>query len=103
MTELLTALAELLRREREAALAGDLEALEELQSEKREAVDALLEAAPDDPDAIEALAVDARANVVLIRQLVGIHRALAGLEPSGYGADGRSQPPHAAGATRGVL
>ena len=103
MSDSVRDLADLLAREREAVLAADLERLTDLQDEKRTVLDrAIAEGAVDDAT-FQHLAEVARANIVLIRQLVTIHRALAGLEPASYGADGRAAhgmpPPHA----RGVL
>ncbi|MFK7988966.1 MAG: hypothetical protein AB8I08_23310 [Sandaracinaceae bacterium] len=85
------ALADLLARERAAALDADLDALEAIQDEKR----ALFEEVGSftDGPAFQHLSQVARANVGLIRQLVALHRALAGVDAvgGGYGSDGREQ------------
>ena len=95
-------LSDLLSRERAAALAADLDALETLQIEKR----VLLDRGIDTNDrAYPSLMRVARANVGLIRQLAALHRALAGIDTSpSYGSDGRehdSIPPPS--FTRAVL
>lgn len=97
-------LAELLAREREAAIVADIDLLEVLQDEKRELLDLAYAEETDEP-ALHHLAEMARANVVLIRQLVTLHRALAGIDAvPGYGADGRERTsPHGAVITRRVL
>lgn len=104
MSEASRALADLLRRERAAALQADVEALEVLQEEKRELLARVEREGGIDGPTFEHLAEVAKANLVLIRQLVALHRALAGLAPGGYGADGREQsafPPPS--VRRGVL
>lgn len=85
------ALADLLAEERAAALGADLERLEAIQVEKRALFDAVGSFAED--PAFQHLSQVARANVGLIRQLVALHRALAGVDAvgGGYGADGREQ------------
>jgi len=89
MADLARALSDLLARERQAALHADVDALEALQADKRALLDEAERAGAIDTPAFERLATVARSNLGLIRQLVGLHRALAGIEPAAYGADGR--------------
>jgi len=89
MTELARALGELLARERQAALLADVDALEALQADKRALLDEAERAGALDTPSFERLAAVARSNLGLIRQLVGLHRALAGMPPPAYGADGQ--------------
>ena len=84
MDDLLQELGDVLDRERQAALGADVACLEGPRFRR--------------------LAEIARANVGLIRQLVLLHRALAGVDAQGaYGADGREQAPEGPRLTRGVL
>ena len=70
-------LARLLDEEREAAKAANLERLVELQEAKRAAVESLGAIPPSDEEH-SALAIAARENLVLIRHLASMYRALAG-------------------------
>ena len=89
MTDLARALSDLLARERQAALHADVEALETLQTEKRQLLDEAERTGALETPAFDQLARVARSNLGLIRQLVSLHRALAGLPPAAYGANGR--------------
>jgi len=91
MTDLARDLADLLARERASALRADLDDLEQVQADKRALFDRAEREGGIESAAMQRLSEIARANVGLIRQLVTLHRALAGLPPSGYGQDGRQQ------------
>jgi len=83
----------LLDAERAAALAADVDALAELQAQKREAIRDLEAERPTEQ--AQALIVrKARANVGLLRQLAELHHALLTGEARGpvtYGPDGTTQ------------
>lgn len=90
--------SDLLELERNAALAADLALLEELQEKKRGIVDELAGAGLPAAE-LDALFKSARRNLALLRNLVDIHRELAGANrPSTYDASGRSA--HATMQTR---
>ncbi len=96
MTDLARAMETLLARERASALRADVEDLELVQEDKRALLDRAAREGGFAPGVLEELGDRARANVGLIRQLVSLHRALAGLSPSGYRPDGRqrdTEPP----------
>lgn len=81
----------LLEHERVAAISADLAALEALQGEKS-ALLTELERAALSPEARDALFTRARRNLSLMRNLVDIHRELAGAGRSAtYDAGGRPQ------------
>lgn len=106
MDDLLQNLEELLTHERQAAIDADVERLEALQEEKRALFDRARDAGGLEGPRFRRLSEMARANVGLMRQLVLVHRALAGVDQAGggYGADGRTQdPPDGPRLTRGVL
>ncbi len=104
MDDLLQELGDVLDRERQAALGADVTCLEGLQEEKRALFDRVRDAGGLEGPRFRRLAEIARANVGLIRQLVLLHRALAGVDAQGaYGADGREQAPEGPRLTRGVL
>jgi hypothetical protein len=85
----------LLSEEREAALKADLGWLERLQGEKAVALEEMSQDPPA-ADEREALALEARSNLVLLRQLSELHRALLlehGAISATYGPNGiRSAP-----------
>ena len=82
-------LAHLLDEEHEAAKSADLERLVSLQEAKRAAV-VSLGAIPPSDDERSALAIAARENLVLIRHLAMMFRALAGTGVAvTYGAAGQ--------------
>lgn len=99
--DLFAQLDDLLQRERRAAIGADLATLEELQQEKQTLIDSLKNLGQGVPT---ALGVRARQNIALLRQLVKVHRALAGVDAqAGYGADGKASTRNAPGLSRGVL
>ncbi len=86
--EALARLTEILDDERRAAIAGDLDLLESIAEDKRAAFDALASAGVRGAE-MESVAARARANVALLRNLVEVHRALAGSTVApGYDARG---------------
>ena len=92
----------LLGEERQAALQADVAWLERLQGDKARA---LAEMSDDPPpeDKREALALEARSNLVLLRQLTELHRALLlehGAVPTTYGPDGVRAAPLALSVRR---
>lgn len=90
MSEWVEALLELFEREREAALRADLDALVELQELKRGVLDQLCGDGSGLPaDQLAPIVLAAKSNLVLLRQLTSVHRALAGVDAASYGADGR--------------
>ena len=91
MDELARAMEELLERERGAALRADVEELERIQGDKRRLLDRAEREGGFEHATLERLGERAKANVGLIRHLVTLHRALAGLPPGGYSPDGRQR------------
>jgi len=90
MSEPFRELWELLEREQHAARNADVNALMDLQLSKRQIISSM--AANDvTPPQREALTERAAANVVLIRQLVGLLRGAAGVQTSTYGRQGTAQ------------
>ena len=92
----------LLGDERHAALAADVGWLERLQVDKAAAI-AQLSDEPLSPEQGESLAMRARANLVLLRQLAELHRALL-LEHAApaatYGPDGLRTAPRLTSSRR---
>jgi hypothetical protein len=102
MAQAVAALANVLERERQAAIAADVDALTELQDEKRACVAQLRSTEPD-PTTMGPLVDRAQANIRLIRLLVQCLRGT--VEPEGtpvYSATGERQPL-AERSRRGVL
>jgi hypothetical protein len=77
----------LLHRERAAAIAADLDALESIAIEKQEALDELTDDTIDD-ELLDRIVTQARSNGRLLRHLVDLHRALVGGAEPVYGARG---------------
>lgn len=102
MSELVRALQDLLERERESALRADLDALGAIQVEKRAVLDELRDTDDEDTVVVSRLTATAQENLALLRQLTSVHRALAGVTPASYGADGRELVA-APSAERGAL
>lgn len=99
-------LAELLQEERDAALAADVDTLERLQEDKRALLDEVREIEGAASETWQSLGQRARANVLLMRQMVAFQRALLGLDSggAGYGASGEPAMPAGPATTRrGVL
>jgi hypothetical protein len=84
-------LADVLDREKRAAANADVDALLELQSEKRAALDRLYASAPS-ADVLEPLRKAAQGNVALIRHLVVCLRGVVGGEGAVYGPSGEACP-----------
>ncbi len=92
----------LLSQERAAALSADIGWLERLQSDKAKALEEMAEDPPL-PERQEALALEARSNLVLLRQLSDLHRALLlehGAAPTTYGPTGARSAPAFSSARR---
>jgi hypothetical protein len=92
----------LLREERQAALRADVVWLERLQGDKARALAEMSEDPPS-ADQREALALEARSNLVLLRQLTELHRALLlehGAAPTTYGPNGVRAAPLACSTRR---
>jgi hypothetical protein len=92
----------LLSEERRAALAADVGWLERLQTDKAEVLEQL-SADPPPAERREALAIEARANLVLMRQLTELHRALLlehGAPAATYGPDGLRTAPRLTSSRR---
>ncbi|MCG8556066.1 MAG: hypothetical protein MJD61_12390 [Proteobacteria bacterium] len=93
----------LLEAERNAAVAADLDALLALQKDKRELVDEL-RGHGFDATVLPELAAKARANLQLMRHLVGVLRALTLPETDAYTPRGAREdtPAGARGRSRGA-
>jgi hypothetical protein len=103
MNELVRSLEELLHHERRLALKADLEGIEKVQEEKRVVLDRLREEADEEAMAeVRRLGAFAQENLGLLRQLLAMLRALAGVGTATYGANGREVLDSPA-AERGVL
>lgn len=92
----------LLGEERQAALKADVGWLERLQGDKARAL-AEMNEDPPPADRREALALEARSNLVLLRQLTELHRALLlehGAAPATYGPNGVRAAPLACSTRR---
>lgn len=92
----------LLSDERRAALAADLGWLERVQADKADVI-AQMSADPPTPERRESLAHEARANLVLLRQLSELHRALLlehGAPATTYGPDGLRTAPRVTSTRR---
>ncbi|MBX7190579.1 MAG: hypothetical protein K1X94_00890 [Sandaracinaceae bacterium] len=92
----------LLTQERAAALSADIGWLERLQADKALALEDMAKEPPP-ADRQEALALEARSNLVLLRQLSELHRALLlehGAGSSTYGPNGARTAPAFTSARR---
>lgn len=102
MNDLNVELKQLLHEEREAALRADLDSLQEVQERKRQLLDQVARE-EDSPSVDPALASMARANLTLMRRLVGLQRALSGVDAPGYDAGGKAAPGAQPRTARGSL
>src|SRR5687767_9248515 len=87
MGEAVTSLSSVLERERQAALAADVDALAQLQEEKRLALTALGAEEVSD-DEIGSLRTRAMANVQLIRHLTVLLQGMVAPQAPTYTAGG---------------
>ena len=87
----------LLHRERAAAIAADLDALEAIAVEKQETMADVAEEEVDDV-LLDRIVTQARSNGRLLRSLVDLHRALLGGTDPVYGARGDLRADAEAGA-----
>ena len=95
---------ELLRAEREAAIAADLDALERIQEQKLAALEPLGRELVLDERARSRVVREAQANTRLLRQLSELHRALVESAPDRtYGARGAVRASAGPGRVRGTL
>jgi hypothetical protein len=92
-----------LEREHAAALRADFEALLVVQDEKRALVPSMREATLSDEE-VETLAVQARANIALMRHLVQCLQGAAGVNNAGATYSARGEARLEGGSNvRGVL
>ena len=102
MSERARAVEALLAREREAALHADIDALTQVQEEKRAVLSELRQSKVSDSD-ITQLIARAHENIGLIRHLIVCLRGCLGAEAEPtYGASGERKPQLERGF-RGVL